>query len=367
MKAVSIAMATFNGTRYIGEQLESLRQQTFLPAELVVCDDRSSDDTIAKIEVFAKTAPFPVRIYVNEVRLGFRGNFMKAAHLCCSDLIAFCDQDDHWYPEKLSRCVEVFQDESILLVHHEARIVQAGKILSDRLDLLLDKNPVVEQLRSRPWLNPCGFTMVFQASLKKYESFWQSSIDLYHLNEKDTHDGWYFFLATSLGRTAFIEQSLADYRQHGSNAYGWNNRRARTMSERLTCLISNRSERLRAPAITARCRRDIFRRALSEPGQSGPDTIALQRAERCWSQLEKFCSLRLRVYENQTILLRLEACLKLLRLGAYSATASWDYGKKAGLRDLALGVVLSSFTRRYGTRLSGVDQEGNSGTGAIPA
>ena len=95
-------MATYNGEKFLEQQLQSLSKQTRLPAELVICDDTSSDATVDIIKRFSETAPFPVKLVVNEERLGWRGNFLKAASLCVSEYIAYCDQDDIWLPEKLA-------------------------------------------------------------------------------------------------------------------------------------------------------------------------------------------------------------------------------------------------------------------------
>src|SRR6478736_4267246 len=81
MRSVSVAMATYNGARHIQQQLDSLAAQSYLPAELVISDDRSEDDTLAIIQDFAESAPFPVALHVNSDRLGYRRNFMKAAGL----------------------------------------------------------------------------------------------------------------------------------------------------------------------------------------------------------------------------------------------------------------------------------------------
>ena len=83
-------MATYNGRQHIRRQLDSLAAQTLIPAELVITDDGSDDDTISVVEEFAKNAPFAVKVFRNEARLGYRKNFMRAASLCQSDLIAFC-------------------------------------------------------------------------------------------------------------------------------------------------------------------------------------------------------------------------------------------------------------------------------------
>jgi glycosyltransferase involved in cell wall biosynthesis len=73
-----------------------------LPNELVVCDDGSTDRTPEILAQFAKRASSPIRIVINNHRLGWRENFLKAASLCGSDYIAFCDQDDIWRKEKLA-------------------------------------------------------------------------------------------------------------------------------------------------------------------------------------------------------------------------------------------------------------------------
>ncbi len=99
---VSVALATYNGAAYLGEQLDSLTRQTRLPEELIVRDDRSSDGTLQILESFQRTAPFEVRIHVNEQRLGIPGNFDEAVSSCTGDLICFCDQDDIWLPHRIA-------------------------------------------------------------------------------------------------------------------------------------------------------------------------------------------------------------------------------------------------------------------------
>jgi glycosyltransferase involved in cell wall biosynthesis len=81
MSSVSVAMATYNGEAHIHEQLLSLANQSLAPVELVVADDCSGDRTLDIVREFARTAPFAVRIYENETRLGYRANFMRAASL----------------------------------------------------------------------------------------------------------------------------------------------------------------------------------------------------------------------------------------------------------------------------------------------
>lgn len=94
-------MATYNGAKYVVEQLESFASQTRLPNELIVSDDGSSDDTVALIESFRDRAPFKVRILHNPVRSGHAQNFANALSHCTGDLICISDQDDVWKNNKL--------------------------------------------------------------------------------------------------------------------------------------------------------------------------------------------------------------------------------------------------------------------------
>lgn len=115
-KTISVAMCTYNGERYLREQLESIASQTRLPDELVICDDRSTDSTAEIIRDFADSAPFPVRFNLNPVNLGgaakgITKNFEQASRLCIGDLIAFCDQDDVWLPQKLARMAQTMEEQ----------------------------------------------------------------------------------------------------------------------------------------------------------------------------------------------------------------------------------------------------------------
>jgi len=99
---ISVALCTYNGASHLQQQLHSIASQSLLPAELVVCDDGSTDSTLDLLTEFARTAPFPVHIQQNPVNLGYTRNFEKAIALCTGEFIALSDQDDLWYPEKLA-------------------------------------------------------------------------------------------------------------------------------------------------------------------------------------------------------------------------------------------------------------------------
>lgn len=114
-------MATYNGARYLGEQLDSLAGQSRLPDELIVSDDASIDSTCAIVEQFAASAPFDVRLTRNSKNLGFNRNFEQALLLCSGELIFISDQDDVWYPDKIAKVFAAFDAalDKLVVVHDE--------------------------------------------------------------------------------------------------------------------------------------------------------------------------------------------------------------------------------------------------------
>jgi len=124
---ISIAICTYNGEKFLPEQLDSFLAQTRLPDEVVVCDDGSTDTTGEILENFEKAAPFPVRIVHNEQRLTYRNNFKKAMSLCQGELISFSDQDDVWMSEKLEEVEQIFrQYPSVGHVFNDGLVVDAN-------------------------------------------------------------------------------------------------------------------------------------------------------------------------------------------------------------------------------------------------
>lgn len=107
---VSIAMATYNGARWIEEQLDSFAQQDRLPDELVVCDDCSGDETISIIEQFRRRASFEIRIVANEKNSGHIRSFLRAMALCRGDVIFLSDQDDTWRKTKISTMIRLIEE-----------------------------------------------------------------------------------------------------------------------------------------------------------------------------------------------------------------------------------------------------------------
>jgi glycosyltransferase involved in cell wall biosynthesis len=335
--SLSIAMATYNGAHFIEEQLNSLTTQTSLPNELVITDDASTDETLDIIRTFAKTAPFPVRIEKNPEKLGFRGNFLKAAKLCQSEVIAFCDQDDVWLPNKLETCLPHFKDQELLLVYHNALVVtetlQPIATLQDRAA----PSRVNPPLSMNPWQHGLGFTQLFRRSLLEFSDYWPQSLDYFNAEHREAHDQWVSFLASCLGSTHYINQPLVLYRQHEGNVFGWN-RKEHSIKGKYENLFSSAIPGLRQYELSAKQRISI----LEQMGTalSGLNQVLARNAKVRFQAMLELYRQRQEIYQSPHLPIRFYRFLNAILAGLYRPKEHWGVGYKAMIRDLLRGVLL---------------------------
>lgn len=216
---ISIALATYNGAKYLQEQLGSYLTQTLLPDELVVSDDGSTDDTLKIVEEFAKSAPFEVVILPPGPRLGFSDNFIRAIEACTGEFVALSDQDDVWLPYKLERAHQ-FMRKGTLLSIHKSFITDSNLKIISILRQSIKQTMLVKPLTIFPYIEGFGHTMMFRREIFKVVSPklrpQQPENDKYILS----HDTWVYTLACALGDIVKIDESLCYYRQHNSNLFG---------------------------------------------------------------------------------------------------------------------------------------------------
>ena len=206
---ISIAMATYNGAAHLQEQLVSFAAQDRLPDELIVCDDGSTDRSVSIVNEFCKNAPFNVVLVKNEKNLGFTRNFEQAAALCKGQLIFFADQDDVWFPQKISRIIYAFQgaEKKRLFIHD---------------GILVD-----ESLR---WYGATKYGQL-RAGWGDKEIPVTGSLTIMHSELKDYvfpipagiigHDGWIHSIAGLLNTREVIDAPLQAIRRHSSNTSSW--------------------------------------------------------------------------------------------------------------------------------------------------
>ena len=226
---ISVAMCTYDGERFLREQLASIAAQERAPDELVVCDDRSRDRSVEIVEEFARRAPFPVRLHVNEENLGSTKNFERAVGLCAGELIALSDQDDVWLPSKLGRIEERFRAEpGAGLVFTDAEVVDEhlrplGYRLWESVGFDAAHQRLVRGGRALDVLLPgwtvTGATLAFRSAYKNLVLEIPDDLAL-------IHDGWIALMIASVAEVSFIEEPLVKYRQHSRQQIGARERKA---------------------------------------------------------------------------------------------------------------------------------------------
>lgn len=222
--SVSVAMCTYNGARFLLDQLSSIALQTRPPDELVICDDGSTDKTLAIVTRYAGTVEFPVRVHRNSQRLGPAKNFEQALSLCRGDIVALSDQDDVWRPEKLrvleeALCVDdavgyafsdaVLVDETGRLIHRSlwervgfdrSKRIAFSRGPSGQAEVLFRGNVVT------------GATMALKAQLRAM---------IPSVPELWMHDEWIVLSCSVMGiRGVPVARPLISYREHQDQVAG---------------------------------------------------------------------------------------------------------------------------------------------------
>lgn len=245
----SIVLCTYNGERYIRQQLDSLLIQSRPPEQIVAVDDGSTDGTWEILQAFAAQARgrgIAVDVQRNPDNLGYVRNFETALQRAGTDMIFVCDQDDVWDPEKLAVMRELFEvDTDLLLLHSDARLVDArlgdlGCSLFDALELGPDERQRVHEgfgfdvLLRRSIVT--GATMAFRRSLLAHAV---------PFGDGWIHDEWLAIMAAAIGKIDVVERKLIDYRQHDANQLGM---RRRTLDVKVREMGLSRAQLLRNDA-----------------------------------------------------------------------------------------------------------------------
>jgi len=212
-KLFSICMCTFNGRRFIKKQLDSIFTQEEIErvGEIIICDDKSSDQTVPIIKGFIDTK-VNIKIYENEKRLGVKKNFEKCLSIACFPIIIFCDQDDIWNKGKL---VEILKSNMHLskkptvFIHNASIIDQKDKIID--YDFMKLRGGFSDSIFKNFYKNRyIGCCLAINNALKK---------ELLPFPEiLPQHDIWIGIVASLIGRTIYNKNYLTLYRNHSDNA-----------------------------------------------------------------------------------------------------------------------------------------------------
>jgi len=223
--AVSVALCSRNGARYLPAQVRSICTQEPPPVQIVLSDDGSSDDSVAVVrrtlEECGAASTIELTVFENAKPLGVARNFEQAIRACRADLIALSDQDDVWHAGKLARMTTSFEaNPKLLLLHTDARLVDArleplGLSLFQALEVRESELAAIAAGRAfdvylRRNLVTGATTMFRRGLLDAALPFSQEWI----------HDEWLGAIAAATGSVEVLPEPLIDYRQHGGNQIG---------------------------------------------------------------------------------------------------------------------------------------------------
>lgn len=234
---ISVAMCTFNGERYLQQQLESLSAQTRQPDELILCDDCSTDQTLRIASEFAQSASYPVRVNVNQQNLGSTLNFEQAIGNCDGDVIALCDQDDVWLPQKLATIEASFAGHpEIGLVFTDAEVVNddltpAGYSLWEKLGV---SDNELERIAAGRGFQSLLVGATVTGATMAFRSRFRPLVLPIPLDLPIIHDAWITMLIAAVAAVAPVRERLISYRQHDAQQVGALERQGRRRSTALT-------------------------------------------------------------------------------------------------------------------------------------
>ncbi len=212
-----VLMSTYNGERYIREQLDSLLSQTLRPDQILIRDDGSRDDTVAILEEYASQYPFIK--YYNGKNKGPARSFWELIENCeKADYYALCDQDDVWFDDKLSVAVDMLEKEdgSVPLLYCSKYTLTDKDLvpIDSNVSSLYDFSDFPHALL---YHTAPGCTFVFNDEARK-------KIVRYDVEKEYCiiHDAIIHKVVAMFGKVILDKESHMYYRQHGNNEIGMN-------------------------------------------------------------------------------------------------------------------------------------------------
>jgi glycosyltransferase involved in cell wall biosynthesis len=207
LETVSVAMAVYNGGRFLQEQVDSILSQLGDSDEIVASYDKSQDDSLSILRDYAGRDP-RARIVMNE-RPGIVGNFNTAIANCNCDAIFISDQDDIWVEGKRERMMAALNDSGAdLAIHNVVHIDGEDKVISKPLFEEYGIGPGLFRNFAKPRYSGC--CMAFPASTRRIIMPMPESVVNY--------DHWIGMACETFGKVVFVDDVLLHHRLHGDNA-----------------------------------------------------------------------------------------------------------------------------------------------------
>lgn len=206
---VSVVLTTYNGEKFLAQQIDSLLNQSYSNIEIIAVDDCSNDNTVALLNTY--TAQHKnINIYVNDTNLGFIKNFEKGCRNARGKFIALCDQDDFWLENKIQRLVESIGDYPMIYCDSKVCDENLNEIASG-ISKRLHYTSLDNCLQLAVFCRINGHAILITKSLFDAADPFLTVIP---------HDWWISYNALLNGGIKYLDEPLTLYRQHSTNACG---------------------------------------------------------------------------------------------------------------------------------------------------
>ena len=206
---VSVAMATYNGEKYIKDQLDSILIQLNADDEIIISDDGSTDKTK---DIIKSLKDKRIKV-IDGPRKGVKQNFANALKKTTGTYIFLSDQDDVWNPNKVDSIVKIFEkNPECVCVLHDCIVVDEKCekiIIPSFFNFRLSKKGVLKNIYKNSYIGCC---MAIRKDLKEYILPIPNNIEM--------HDQWIGIISELVGKTVFSKQKLIKYRRHENNVSG---------------------------------------------------------------------------------------------------------------------------------------------------
>ena len=235
---VSVAMATYNGEKYIKEQIESILNNLEEDDELIISDDGSKDNTRNIIQEFVNNDK-RVKL-IDGPKNGVKQNFANAIGSCSGKYIFLSDQDDIWMKNKVQEVIKTFKEQQCTVVVHDAEIVDENLNIVEE-SFFAHRNSgsgVLKNIYKNTYIGCC---MAFDSKLKEKI--------LPIPNDIEMHDQWIGVLSDKYGKSYFLKEKLIKYRRHSSNVSKMEHYKVKKMISNRAVFIKRFKERLRTCGI----------------------------------------------------------------------------------------------------------------------
>lgn len=230
---ISVCLATYNGEKYIKEQLYSILPQLNTSDEIIISDDNSTDTTL---EVIKKIIDPRIKVFINKGVKGYSKNFENAINNAQGDILFVCDQDDVWMPNKVEIMTKALVSHSLAM--HNALIVDGdlNPIHQSHFELYNVKKGFVNNFLKTRYIGAC---MAFRKEIL------QKALPFPENQELCAYDYWLTLIAEYYYSVNLIETPLILYRRHGNNASTGGSGSKNTFSQKIKVRFYSLNQLLR--------------------------------------------------------------------------------------------------------------------------